>query len=193
MVGHNPEKSDREKFEDQQIIKAFGEIEELESQGAGVRGKLGNVYKEVAKYGGFTKADIKWAVGIKDEDAPAVYAEMKRRFRLMGILGFNVSAHRDLFEGADLEPLEDKAFTAGLKSGRWGQANVNPYGGDHEAHQAWQRGYNQGADERKESLEKAADFLAEEDSLIKGADTPGEGDDTQSGTDGEEKQEEDVF
>ena len=194
MVGHNPQKTDRQLYEEQQFIAGMNRLKELASDGAGVKGKISAEYDRQAKIAGWTKDDFKWAMSIEEEDRPKVYAEMKRRFRIMDILGFNVSAQADLLGEPDRTPIEDRAFIEGFAAGRANKANVNPFGGSHSAHQRWQAGYNDGLALFNRDL--AAEFPEdEEDSgVIKGADPDAppvlDGDTTEEVT-GEEKSEQD--
>lgn len=137
------EPSEREQWEEQQFLNGFRQIKEIRSDIAGSMGDAKDVYDRIKKAGGFTKADVKWAMELEDKDAVEVLATMKRRLRIAKMLGHGVARQIEMFD-EDRTPIEDRAYEEGLAAGKLRKDMSNPYGLESAAGQSYQRGFNDG-------------------------------------------------
>lgn len=139
--GHN-EKTEREMWEEQQLLNGMVQLKTLTSSMAGTKGEMGGIYKRL-KDTGFSKADIKWAFELEDKDAAEIVATMERRLRIARMLGHRVARQFDMFD-ADRTPAEDVAYEEGSTAGKLRKANSNPYDPASAKGQKWQAGFNDG-------------------------------------------------
>ncbi|RWF44274.1 MAG: hypothetical protein EOS65_02545 [Mesorhizobium sp.] len=167
--------SEREQWEEQQFLNGFRQIKDIRSNIAAEMGDAKDIYDRIKKAGGFTKADIKWALELDDKDATEIIATMKRRLRIARMFGHGVARQIEMFD-ADRTPADDRAYGEGLAAGKLRRDASNPYGADSPQGQAWQRGMNDGTEFINRDL--ADQFETDEggDEIIKAAD-PGFGED----------------
>ena len=161
--------TDREIFEEQCFLNGFRQIKDIRTNIALEMGDAKEVYDRIKKAGGFTKADIKWAIELEEKDAAEVIQTMERRVRIARMLGHGFARQIELFAD-DRTPIEDRAYDEGLAAGKMRKEDAtNPYGMDSAAGQAWQRGMNDGTEFiNKELASQFEEPKGEE--LIKGAD-----------------------
>lgn len=142
MMGHNSD-SEADKIAQAVFMDSLRQIIEGKSAIASTMGDLAAVYKRLGDFG-ITKADVKWALDLRERDAPKVLAEMRRRLRIAGWFGHQLSRQLTLLD-EDRTPIEDAAFDAGHAVATMrGSTAENPHDLSTIAGQAWLRGYHQG-------------------------------------------------
>lgn len=137
------EPSEREQWEEQQFLNGLRQIKEIKSNIGLEMSDAKEVYSRIKSAGGFTKADVKWAMELEDKDAADVLATMKRRLRIAKMLGHGVARQIEMFD-EDRTPIEERAYDEGLAAGKLRKDMSNPYGLESAPGQAYQRGFNDG-------------------------------------------------
>lgn len=153
MRDHNT-KTDQELFEEQKFLEGFGELKELRSDLAGIKGDMGGVYKRLKDIG-WSKKDIEFAVTLEDKDVGQVIADFERKLRIARLFGHRLGRQLDILE-EDRTPIEDKAYEEAFAAGRRRQQAVNPYQKPNsKEYQAWERGLSDGTELANKDLAAA--------------------------------------
>lgn len=139
---HNT-KTEQELYEDQQFIKAFTEIKEMNSDMAGTKGDLNALYKRMKDMGGWTKKDFEFAKSLEDKDVGQVVADFERKIRIAKLFGHQLGRQLDMLD-EDRTSQVDRAFEDGKAAGMLRKGTSNPYHPGTEQYQAWQNGNNEG-------------------------------------------------
>lgn len=142
MMGHNST-DENDRLAQAVFMDSLRQIIDGKASIASTMGGLAGVYKRLSDFG-ITKADVRWALDLRERDAPKVLAEMRRRLRIAGWFGHQLSRQLTLLD-EDRTPIEDSAFDAGHAVATMrGSTAENPHDLSTIAGQAWQRGYNEG-------------------------------------------------
>lgn len=139
--GHN-RTTEQEQYEEQQFLRAFGEIADIESSMAGEKGDLAAIYGRM-KAIGFSKADFKFAKSLRDKDVGQIIEDFQRKIRISKMFGHQLGRQAELFD-KDRSTAEERAYDEGLAVGKLRGDASNPYDPSSKPGQEWQRGLNDG-------------------------------------------------
>lgn len=136
------EHNSQEIYEDQQFLKAFTQLKELESKGAGIRADQGAIYNRLKDIG-WTKKHFEYAKWLQDKDVGEVLADLEMKKRIALLMGHPIGRQLSLLDDDPYSETE-KAFEEGYTVGKLRKDNRNPYEVGSDKGQAWQRGFNDG-------------------------------------------------
>jgi hypothetical protein len=139
---HN-EKTEQEVHEEQQFLKNFLELKNLQSSMAGAKGDMNAVYKRAKDMGGWTKKDFEFAKSLEDKDVGQVIAEFERKIRIARLFGHQLGRQLELLD-QDRTPEEDVAYEKGLAAGKLRKSPANPYQPGSLQFNRWQEGLADG-------------------------------------------------
>ena len=139
---HN-EKTEQEIYEEQQFLKNFLELKNLNSSMAGTKGDINAVYKRAKDMGGWTKKDFEFAKSLDDKDVGQVIADFERKIRIARLFGHQLGRQLELLD-QDRTPEEDVAYEKGLAAGKLRKAATNPYQAGSVQFNRWQEGLAEG-------------------------------------------------
>lgn len=147
------EHNSQETYEDQEFLKAFAQLKELESKSAGIRGDQSQVYNRL-KDVGWVKKDFEFAKWLQDKDQGEVIADLERKIRIARLMGHPLGRQLSLLDG-DPASETDRAYEEGHTTGKLRKDSKNPYDPGSDKGQAWQRGLNDGTSFINQELKDA--------------------------------------
>lgn len=150
---HNGETQD-ELLRKQQFFKLFGELQNKNSDAAGIKGEINGIYQR-AKAFKISKGAFKFALTLQDKDTSEVIADLEEKLWVARNMGHSVGRQFNLFE--DKTPQDERAYQEGHAVGAMGGENKNPYDAGSPEGQAWQKGMNEGNTFRNETFKAAID------------------------------------
>jgi len=133
------------------LMDNVAKIERLKADLATKTAEIRNAYK-VAKADGIPKKDIDYVLKIKKQDDDEVRQDLRRRAELARWMRVPVGVTPDLFDRADTEPFDEKAFNDGRVVGMAGGDRQSPYDPTSTDEQNWLQGYDEGQQALKDAF-----------------------------------------